>query len=140
MTVESLTAIAKNKARGLSSLERQWLLALQRLYSAGLSEEVFSKLADAASSPQVANRLAKLLSGDARSGVEALFANCDASRHGLDQWLESLDALYTWLEKHGRKEGYEKCIGYISCSSEAAPEARLPWVVVQMLEQYGMDR
>lgn len=139
MTAETLKAVAKNKAKGSFSLEKQWELALQRLLSVGLSEAVFCKIADAASSPKTANRIAKLLSGDARTGVSTLFASCDASRHGLDQWLDALDSLYTWLERTGRNETFEKCLGYISCSSEAAPDARLPWVVLQMLEQYGMD-
>jgi hypothetical protein len=140
MTAETLNALAKEKAKGSFSLEKQWGLALQRLFSAGLPEGIFLKIAAAASTPQTANRVAKLLSGDARDGVSALFDYCDASHHGLDQWLDALDVLYVWLEKNGRNEPFGKCLGYISCSSESAPEARLPWIVSQMLEQYGMDR
>lgn len=140
MTVEILTALAHGKARGSAALEKQWVLALQRLASSGVTDAVFAKLAAAASSPSAVSRLARLLCGDAEAGSDVLFANCDASSHGLEQWIDALDSLSEWLEKHGRHETLMKCLGYISCASEGSPEVSLPWVVVQMLEQYGMDK
>jgi hypothetical protein len=140
MTVETLSALAQQKARGSAALEKQWIVALHRLASSGVSDEVFTRLAGAGGSPAAISRLARLLSEDAEADAATLFANCDASCHGLDQWIDALDALYGWLEKRSRHETFSKSLGYLSCASQAAPDARLAWVAIQMLDQYGMDK
>jgi hypothetical protein len=138
MTVDSLNTIAKSRAGGSTSLERQWVLALQRLASTGLGDAELEKIAASAASPSSVSRLARLFSEDDVSATE-LFLKCDASHHGLDQWMAALDALYAWLEKSSRRENLSKCLGYVACTSEAMPDADLSWAVVAMLDQYGMD-
>lgn len=139
MIPDGLGALAKEKSHGSAALEKQWALALQRLRSSHIREDDFAKLVAAANSPGALSRLAGLLAdGSATPGD--LFLSCDDSSHGLDQWIEALEVVCVWLDRKGRRETLAKSIGYVSCSSQAAPEAKLSWIVAQMLDQYGMDK
>ena len=140
MTTEAMRQVAQSRAQGSAALEKQWLLALQRLASTGLGARDLERLCAAAASPTVISRLARLLSGDAPAALGTITESCDSSRHGLAQWLDALDALYAWLEAHSRTTPLGNACGYIACTSVAAPEENLAKAVRRMLDQYGMDR
>jgi len=140
MTTDEINALARAKAKGSNALERQWLLTLQRLQSTGLSDELTHVLIEASASPNLLDRLARRLGDDPAARIKLLMEDCDNSPHALPKWIDAMDALYAWLEERGRTASMEQVIGYISCSSAGAPDTDLKWTVLQMLDQYGMDR
>ncbi|MFA5256737.1 MAG: hypothetical protein WC360_01185 [Opitutales bacterium] len=140
MTKDEINALALKKARGSNALERQWTLTLARLCSSGLDDATIEMLAMASPGPAIMDRLTRHLGQDANAAARLLLAECDASAHGLPQWMEALDALYTWLEERSRTATLERALGYISCCCAAAPDADLKWTVGDMLRQFGMDR
>jgi len=139
MTTDEINALARDKSRGSVSLERQWALALTRLCSSGLDDALAKTLFHASPGPAIMDRLSRNLGGDPDGAARGLIARCDASAHGLSQWIGALDALYAWLEERSRTATLAHALGYIDCCAEAAPDADLKWTVGDMLSQHGMD-
>jgi hypothetical protein len=113
---------------------------MERLASTGLCEADLMRLFAASSTPAILSRLAGRLSGDAVAAFGAIKTSCDASSHSLPQWLDALDVVYAWLEERGRTTPLNNAVGYIACTSVAAPDENLAKAARRMLDQYGMDR
>ena len=139
MDLVRMEALAGGKSGGASSALAQWRIALGRLLSTGVSDEEAERLLSAEKSPAALSRLARAMEGGGARASSAIFADCDASAHPLSDWLEGVDILLLFLEERGKRAGAIRASGYVSCSSAAAPEAKLPATVRAMLEQYGFD-
>jgi len=137
MTVEVLRGLARRRARGFTTLEDQWELALPRLASTGMGFEQVRKLAESCTGPTMASRLARVMKGDGRDGFATLVGHVDESPRNLTEWLGAIDVFYRWLERHGRSTRFGHALGYISCCCQTDPARALTEIVAEMLETYG---
>lgn len=137
MTVEALRVLARRRARGFTTLEDQWELALGRLASAGLSFDEVRKLAESCTGPTMASRLARVMRGDGRDAYTTLLQQVDESPRTLTEWLGAIDVFYRWMERQGRATGFEHSLGYIRCCTQVDAGRCLTDIVQDMLDTYG---
>jgi hypothetical protein len=140
MNAEKMHDHARIRSRGVNALERQWLVSLQRLSSAGLDEIGERSIATACQSPTALDSLLRRLGANPAGELKRLLEECDASPQGLEQWLVAVECVYKWLDERARKAELGQVIGYISCCSAANPDSDLARTAEDMLRQYGMDR
>jgi len=139
MTETVLKAMAAARARGSAALEREWLAAISRMDSTGVSEGSLRRLLDASASPVAFSRLAKRIAGDADENCAKLFDACKKSDCCLGEWLASVDAYYGWLEKRARTAPFASAVGYVACAAEVSKCGNLPATVEKMLDEYGVE-
>ena len=137
MTVETLRGLARRRARGFTTLEDQWELALGRLSSTGLGNDEVRLLSESCTGPTMANRLARVMRGDGRHAFSILAAYVDDSPRTLTEWLGAIDVFFRWLERQGRYARLNQALGYIHCCTAADPGRPLTDTVQDMLETYG---
>ncbi len=140
MNAEQISDLARIRSRGVNALERQWLVSLQRLSSAGLYEAGERSIATACHSPTALDSLLRRLGPNPAAELTRLLEECDASPQGLEQWLEAVECVYKWLDERSRKANLGQVVGYLSCCCAASPDTDLKWTASEMLRQYGMDR
>lgn len=137
MTVEVLRGLARRRARGFTTLENQWELALQRLSSLGLGVDQVRKLADNCTGPTMASRLARVMRYDGPECYYNLLEQVDDSPRTLTEWLGAIDVFYRWLERQGRTTRFQHALGYICCCTQAENGRCLTETVQDMLDAYG---
>ena len=73
-----------------------------------------------------------------------LLEAADLSEFSLQQWVESLSVVHSWLDARGLELAMAEQIGYVCCACEAAGAGasltHLPSLVAEMLEAYGCER
>jgi hypothetical protein len=138
MTENDIAAMARGKARGVA-LEYEWRTAIARMASTGVSEANLGKLLAASASPVAFSRLALRMADGANECCAQLFESCAKASHELPQWLESIDAVYRWLEKRSRTTPFANAAGYVACAAEAAEGTTLTDAVKRMLDEYGVE-
>ncbi|MBN1404062.1 MAG: hypothetical protein JW942_06305 [Opitutales bacterium] len=140
MNEDDIRAIARERARGINALERQWLLSIGRLASIGLDGDVEKTIIGACKGPASLDRLLRRLGKDAAAELKLLMSECDQSVHGLGVWIEATEVIYDWLDDNKRTASLEQVLGYLSCCAAGSPDTDLKWTASEMLRQYGMDR
>ena len=74
---------------------------------------------------------------------KALFEKVDESDFSLVDWVDSLNALYHWLERGGLTLTLQDGLGYVSCAAKSVGSSstlnHLPSLVHDFLDQYGCE-
>jgi hypothetical protein len=137
--------LADELCRGNLSLKLAWLVALNRLSSAGVSVEDRTRICRACPEPRFAIRFSALL-GDT-PGDESLrgwFEAINESAYPENQWYEAIDLCFAWLEDNGRRGTLQGLTGYLECSASSQgstgnPES-LPEIVASFLDKHGIAK
>lgn len=143
---DSIRKAVQGKCGGIVSLESIWGISARRLLDAGLSE---SKLVLLVDTLPTARTLDVLVSGLARSGVEAesffgdLLACSDESDFSLAEWFESIECVQAHLAESNRTAGPASLLGYVHCTAEFASHTNsresLPSLIAAMLREHGFS-
>lgn len=75
--------------------------------------------------------------------MQRFFREVDESNFTLADWLESLAALYHWLDEKELTLSPKDGVGYVSCAAKSIGDSpalnHLPSLVHDFLEQYGCE-
>ena len=98
-----------------------------------------------ADSPQLVVFLEAHFNGIENNSVRRqLLEAVDVGEFSLQQWVESLSIVHSWLDARGLELAMAEQIGYVCCAGEAAGAGasltHLPSLVAEMLEAYGCER
>lgn len=139
-----VSRLAEEKGVGVVSLRMAWRQALERLVGAGIRGEVLERFVRELPHARLGLGFAAWIgshSGDRVGLVKRMMEEAGDEGYSLGEWMEGLEAFYSWAEAQCVTASIEGAHGYVTCCAAAAaarkPAVPLPDAVREMLETHG---
>lgn len=151
--MEAFEGIAHSKSSSNPTEYHRWRESLRfarsSLSVAVLSDDRLLKLAQASSSIEQFNTLARYLYQSAKAqpdsglGTHDFFKAVDDSPYSLGEWIEAIHLFDEWLKAHQVQSKFLTMLGYLRCTAESKEndglKLSLSTLLHEMLQQHGFE-